>query len=358
MVEGLSGRLKYQYLRQRSDLDPSVTNNSSNVQPTTGPVLFHGVRRRELRPEHGQARRRLEPDAAARHRHRRDVAQDRLQGPVLRPHRRQAPDLRRLDRLRRSRQAPRLGDRQLGQDPVRSGLPQHFLGSEPAAGRHADRHHVRLGHEEHPGQLAGRAAGGLGGHRQAAGHRAGQLAQHRRRGRLLVGQLYGCRRLHPARRNARSVGQLRDRQYRHHALPDQGHLQGQQDVERNGRLRVREIRLQRRPDAGLSGLLPLLSVHPGDQQRPVVQQQLEHRRLRQPELQEQHLLVDRDVQLRHATAAAGQDAGRGSAAGAGRRGLLRRRPRRRHRPPRRHPPRRCRRSRSTRRCCSTSTRRC
>ena len=93
------------------------------------PVLFHGVRRRELRPEHGQARRRLEPDAAARHRHRRDVAQDRLQGPVLRPHRRQAPDLRRLDRLRRSRQAPRLGDRQLGQDPIQSGLPQHFHGS-------------------------------------------------------------------------------------------------------------------------------------------------------------------------------------------------------------------------------------
>ena len=27
---------------------------------------------------------------------------------------------------------------------------------------------IRLGHEEHPGQLAGRAAGGLGGHRQAA----------------------------------------------------------------------------------------------------------------------------------------------------------------------------------------------
>jgi len=36
----LSGRLKYQYLQRRSDLDPSYTNNSSNVQPTTVPYYF------------------------------------------------------------------------------------------------------------------------------------------------------------------------------------------------------------------------------------------------------------------------------------------------------------------------------
>ena len=71
--------------------------------------------------------------------------------------------------------------------------------------------------------------------------------------------------------------------------------------------------------AGYQSYYPYYQYIPGNNNAAVVQQQLEHRRLRQPELQEQHLLVDRDVQLRHATAAAGKDAGRGSATGAGRR---------------------------------------
>ncbi len=35
-----SGRLRYQYQQQRSDLNPTVTNNASNVSPTTVPYYF------------------------------------------------------------------------------------------------------------------------------------------------------------------------------------------------------------------------------------------------------------------------------------------------------------------------------
>ncbi len=40
MWEGLSGRLKYQYLQQRSDFDPSVTNNSSGQTSAQVPYYF------------------------------------------------------------------------------------------------------------------------------------------------------------------------------------------------------------------------------------------------------------------------------------------------------------------------------
>ncbi len=36
----LSGRLKYEYWQRRSDLDPSFTNNATNVQPNTVPYYF------------------------------------------------------------------------------------------------------------------------------------------------------------------------------------------------------------------------------------------------------------------------------------------------------------------------------
>ena len=36
----VTGRLKYEYWQRRSDLDPSYTNNASNVQPTTVPYYF------------------------------------------------------------------------------------------------------------------------------------------------------------------------------------------------------------------------------------------------------------------------------------------------------------------------------
>ena len=40
MLDTLSGRIKYQYLQQRSDLDHSTTNNADNVQSTTVPYYF------------------------------------------------------------------------------------------------------------------------------------------------------------------------------------------------------------------------------------------------------------------------------------------------------------------------------
>ena len=195
MWEGLSGRLKYQYLQQRSDIDHSFTNNSSGQTPAQVPYYFSAY------------------DIADYDQNMVKLVVDWNPMPLL--------DIgigatwRKTDY--KDLYYGRTDDkRQIYDASIGYGDPDKFRvsaignwgktefdqayrniasGAEPAAGRPADCHHVRLGHEEHPGQLAGRAAGGLGGHRKAAGHRAGQLAQHRRRGRLLVGQHYGRRRL-------------------------------------------------------------------------------------------------------------------------------------------------------------------
>ena len=344
MGDTLSGRLKYQFLQRDSDLNPSYTNNASNVPADDGPVLLQGLRRRQLRPEHGQVQRRLESDGAAHRRARGDVAEDRLQGLLLRPQRRHQPAVRPDGHLRQRGQVPADRHRQLGRGRVQPGVPQHRLRPEPAPGRTADGDDVRLGHQEHPEELAGRAAGRLDGHRQAEADGVGKLVRDQRRRRLLVGQLCRCRRL-----QRRPAGQLHHRQHPDRPLPDQGRVPDQQELERHGRLLVREVRLRRRPDARVRELLPVLPEPGRDEQH------LEQRRVHQPQLHQQHLLHHGQVQLRHAA-----DRLRGWRRLRPRlrwRGPRRRRPRRHPRPLRR-PRRRCRRSRWTRRCCSTSTRRC
>ena len=122
-----------------------------------GAVLLRGVRRQQLRPEHGPAQRRLDAGAAAVDRLRRHVARHRLQGQLLRPHGRQHPALRPVDQLRRSGQVPHLGDRQLRRGEVRPEVSQHgssTAGPGPAAGRRHEQHELQLGHGKHAGELA------------------------------------------------------------------------------------------------------------------------------------------------------------------------------------------------------------
>ena len=244
-----------------------------------------------------------------------DVVEDRLQGQLLRPERRHTPDLRRDHRVRRSRQVPCLADRQLGQDRVQPGLPQYFFRGQPAAGRPANFHHVRLGHQRAPrttGWLPCRAIGWP--RRKSPSHRSGKLAQHRRRGRLLVRQLHGRRRLHPARRNGRSAVNDRYLQHRHAAVPDQGQLQDQQAVDGDRRERAIRMTSTATTRCGvIRATTPTIQYIP-ERTTPCRRTTPEYRCVRQPQLQEQHLLVDGDVQVRHANPAAGSDAGRGNTA--------------------------------------------
>ena len=86
--ENLTGRLKYQFLQRRSDLV-----NTAAV--TSVARLLRGLRRQQLRRQHGQVQPRLDARAAVVRRLRRDVARRRLQGQSLRPHEGQEPAVRR-----------------------------------------------------------------------------------------------------------------------------------------------------------------------------------------------------------------------------------------------------------------------
>ena len=307
-----------------------------------GHRLLHGLRRQQLRRQRGQVQPRLDAGAAVVRRLRRDLARRRLQGQLVRPHEGQERTVR-CDRVvGRCREVADQRHRQLGQGPVRPGVP----GRQLSAADPNSSSELHLGQPEHPGRLDGRGAHRLGGDRQADADDVVQLPEVHRRRRLQLGQHGGRRRV--PRRSAR---QLRHRQHHAAALPDQGQLQHQRALGSERRLRVREVRVRRRPDGRLRRLLPVLRELQHGSRRFGLR--VVHRRVRQPGLHEQHGLADGDLQVRSAAAGVrGEDgsAGAGSGARAGRR---HRRPRR-HRLPRR---RRCRRSRSTRRCCSTSTRR-
>ena len=304
--------------------------------------LLRGLRRQQLRRQHRQAQPRLDAGPAVVRRLRRDVARPRLQGQLVWPHQRQDRTVRRDRIVGRCREASVQRHRQLGQGREQPVVPGRQLS---AAGPEQLRE-LHLGQPEHPGELDACRAHRLGGNRQADADDVVQLSEDRGRRRLQLGQHDGRRRV--PRRSAR---QLRHRQHHAAALPDQGQLQHQQAVGGERRLRLREVRVRRRPDGRLRRLLSVLRELQHGSRRFGLR--VVHRRVRQPGLHQQHGLADGDLQVRSAAAGLrGEDGER----------QRRRPPRHRHRHPRRHrpprPPRRCRRSRSTRRCCSTSTRRC
>ena len=128
-----SGRLRYQYLQQRSDLDHSTTNNADSVQPTTVPYYFAAYDVNN----YDQNMVRLNVDwtpapllsvgfgATWRDTDFKDNYYGRTDDtdPALRP----------VDQLRRSGQVPHLGDRQLRRGEVQPGLPQHGRQPRPWA---------------------------------------------------------------------------------------------------------------------------------------------------------------------------------------------------------------------------------
>ena len=343
MGDTLSGRLKYQFLQRESELDPTHTNNASGVLPTTVPYYFRAYDVGNFDQNMVKFNVDWNPmalltigfGATWRQTDYKDFYFGRNEDTT------QNYDLTvsygNADKFLLT------GIANWGETKFDQSYRNIASRSEPDPRRHADGDDVRLGHPQFPGELAVRGAGRLDGDRQAEADRLGQLVRNQRRRGLLVGQL--CRRRRLQRRPA---GQLHHRQHQDRAVPDQGRIPHQQELERHGRLRVREVRLRRRPDARLRQLLPVLP-EPGRHE-----QHLEQRRVHQPQLQEQHLLHHGQVQLRHAADPGAVD-GPGSGPGSGRdaRAAARRRPR-----PLRRPRRRCRRSRWTRRCCSTSTRRC
>ena len=111
---------------------------------------------------------------------------------------------------------------------------------------------ITLGHEEHPGRLDARRAGRLGGDRQADADRRRIATRRPPAASTSIRATRRRRRLHSGGPLVNYVTDNTEAA----ALPDQGQLQRQQAWSVNGRLRVREVRLQRRPDGGLRGYYP------------------------------------------------------------------------------------------------------
>ena len=163
-----------------------------------------------------------------------------------------------------------------------------------------------LGQPEHPGCLDARRAGRLGGVRQAEADGVVQLPEDHRWRRLQFGQYDRRRRL-----QRRSARQLRHRQHEAAAIPDQGQLRHQQAMGGECRLRVREVRLRRRPDGGLWRLLSVLrELQHGGRGLGL---RLVHGRVRQSGLHDQHRLADGDIQVRAAATGVRGAEGRASA---------------------------------------------
>ena len=132
------------------------------------------------------------------------------------------PAVRPVGQLRRPGQVPHHRHRQLGRgrSSTRRTATPPIRRRARLPGRHADGDDVRLGHGEHPGQLAGRAAGRLGADGQAAADGVGTAGAKTDGGvDFWSGNYAGCRRL-----QRRPAGQLRDRQHRDAALPAEGRL--------------------------------------------------------------------------------------------------------------------------------------
>ena len=171
MGDTLSGRLKYQFLQRDSELDPSYTNNASNVQPTTVPYYFRAYDVSNF----DQNMVKLNVDwnplplftlgfgATWRQTDYKDLYFGRTE-----------------DNSQQYDVTVTYGNpdkflltahRQLGRGRVRSGVPQHRQRRRARPGRTADGDDVRLGHQQLPEELAGRGAGRLDGDRQAQADR-------------------------------------------------------------------------------------------------------------------------------------------------------------------------------------------
>ena len=235
-----------------------------------GPVLFLGVRRRELRPEHGQVssstgtRCRCSTSASGATWRKTDY-KDLYYG--------RTDDKRQIYDLTIAYGDPgQVPHHRRSATGARSEFNQAYRntasGASPMPGGTQTATTFDWGTEQHPGQLAGRAAGRLGGDRQAALTASASWHEHRRRRRLLVGQL----RRAPAATTAARWSTTSPTTPKTKRFLIKADYRINKNWSGDRRLRVRELRLHRRPDARLPGLLPVLPEHPWARTTPAEQQ--------------------------------------------------------------------------------------
>ena len=302
--ENVTGRLKYEYWQRRSDIDHSQTYNSTNVQPTTVPYYFSPYDVSNF--DRNVVKFTLDWTPAPLWfvglggTWRETDYKENFYGRVNDKSQQYDATLSWGDDRLRITAIGNWGKVKFEQDYRNVGSRRCLSGS--AAQRPDEQHQLQLEHQQQPGRLDGRGGGRLGAGGQVDAQRELRVREDQRGRRLLVGEHPGCWRL-----QRRAARQLRHRQHDTAAVPDQGDIRRQQELGDQRRLRVREVQVQRRPDGGLLELLPVLP-----EPRPI-EHQLVHGRVRQPELHDESVLDDGDVQVRPA-AGPGAHEGCGGAA--------------------------------------------